>query len=67
MNFNQTLDVRMLRPDSAALLRRIRCCKSSFTRRNYYFSLNDARHLDLVRERYTLLQTSRRDNVGFVC
>ena len=67
VNFNQTLDVRMLRPDSAALLRRIRCSNPAFTRRNYYFSLNDAQHLDLVRERYALLQTSRRDNVEFVC
>jgi hypothetical protein len=67
VNFNQTLDVRMLRPDSAALLRRIRCSNPAFTRRNYHFSLNDARHLDLVRERYALLQTTRRDNVEFVC
>jgi hypothetical protein len=67
VNFNQTLDMRMLRPEFAALLRRIRCCNPSFTRRNYYFSLNDARHLDLVRERYALLQTNRRDNVEFVC
>ena len=67
VNFNQTLDVRMLRPDSVALLRRIRCSNPAFTRRNYYFSLNDARHLDLVRERYALLQTSSRDNVEFVC
>ena len=67
VNFNQTLDVRMLRPDSAALLRRIRCSNPGFTRRNYHFSLNDAQHLDFVRERYALLQTSRRDNVEFVC
>jgi hypothetical protein len=67
VNFNQTLDVRMLTPEFAGLLRRIRCANSAFTRRNYYFSLNDARHLDLVRERYALLQTTGRDNVEFVC
>jgi hypothetical protein len=67
VNFNQTLDVRILTPDSAGLLRRIRCSNPAFTRRNYYFSLNDARRLELVRERYALLQTIGRDNVEFVC
>jgi hypothetical protein len=67
VNFNQTLDLRRLTPESARLLRRIRCSNPAFTRRNYYFSLNDARHLDLVRNRYALLQTIGRDNVEFVC
>jgi hypothetical protein len=67
VNFNQTLDLRRLTPDSAALLRRIRCSNSIFTRRNYHFSLNDARHLQGLRERYALLQTKGRDNVEFVC
>ncbi len=67
VNFNQTLDVRRLTPEFAGLLRRIRCSNPAFTRRNYYFSLNDARHLDLVRERYAFLQTMGRDNVEFVC
>jgi hypothetical protein len=43
------------------------CANSSFTRRNLYFSLNDARHLELMRERYTLLQARHSDNVAFVC
>jgi hypothetical protein len=67
VNFNQTLDVRLLTPEFAELLRRIRCSNPAFTRRNYYFSLNDARHLELVRERYDLLRTTGRDNVEFVC
>ena len=67
VNFNQTLDVRRLTAESAWLLRRIRCSNPAFTRRNYYFSLNDARHLELVRERYALLQTNGRDNSEFVC
>jgi hypothetical protein len=67
VSFNQTLDLRRLTPESAALLRRIRCSNPAFTRRNYYFSLNDARHLDLVQERYALLRTTGRDNVEFVC
>jgi hypothetical protein len=67
VNFNQTLDVRRLTPESAGLLRRIRCSNPAFTRRNQYFSLNDARHLDMVRDRYALLGTTGGDNVEFVC
>lgn len=67
VNFNQTLDVRLLTPETAGLLRRIRCSNVSFTRCNYYFSLNNTRSLDLVRSRYQLLQMTGRDNVNFVC
>jgi hypothetical protein len=67
VNFNQTLDLRLLTPEAAALLRRLHCANSTFTRRNLYFSLNDSRHLDLMRERYALLQARSNDNVAFVC
>ena len=67
VNFNQTLDLRLLTSESAALLRRLHCANSAFTRRNLYFSLNDTRHLELMRERYTLLQARPKDNVAFVC
>jgi hypothetical protein len=67
VNFNQTLDLRLLTPESAGLLRRIRCSNTVFTRRVYCFSLNDTRELGLVRERYALLQATGRDNVEFVC
>jgi hypothetical protein len=67
VNFNQTLDLRLLTPEAAALLRRMQCANSAFTRRNLYFSLNDVRHLDLMRERYALLQARHKDNVAFVC
>jgi hypothetical protein len=67
VNFNQTLDVRLLTPEFAGLLRRIRCFNAAFTRRVHYFSLNDTRDLELVRERYALLQATARDNVEFVC
>lgn len=66
VNFNQTLDLRLLTAETAALLRRIRCSNVTFTRRNYYFSLNETRNLDLLRERYALLQTQGRDNAAFV-
>jgi hypothetical protein len=67
VNFNQTLDLRLLTPAAASLLRQIRCSNVSFTRRNYYFSLNNNRNLPLVGQRYALLQATGRDNVEFVC
>lgn len=67
VNFNQTLDLRLLTPEAAALLRRLHCANSAFTRRNLYFSLNDTRHLELMRERYALLQPRPKDNMAFVC
>ncbi|MSU21483.1 MAG: hypothetical protein EXS30_08810 [Pedosphaera sp.] len=67
VNFNQTLDVRFLTEVTARLLRRIRCSNVRFTRRNYYFSLNNTHALDLVRRRYEMLQVTSRDNVEFVC
>ncbi len=67
VNFNQTLDVRMLTEETASLLRRIRCSNVRFTRQNYYFSLNNVRSLDLVRKKYELLKTAPGENVEFVC
>ncbi|MBM3878730.1 MAG: hypothetical protein FJ387_03285 [Verrucomicrobia bacterium] len=67
VNFNQTLDLRRLTPETAALLRRIRCANLTFTRRNYYFSLNDARGLEALRERSGWLNVNGCDNVEFVC
>ena len=64
VNFNQTLDLRLLTPESAALLRRLNCANATFTRRNLYFSLNDTRQL---KERYALLHARPKDNVAFVC
>ncbi len=67
VNFNQTLDVRMLTSETASLLRRIRCSNVNFTRPNYYFSLNDTRGLEVVRRKYEMLQMDSKSNVEFVC
>ncbi|MCZ7640134.1 MAG: hypothetical protein M5U12_31205 [Verrucomicrobia bacterium] len=67
VNFNQTLDLRRLTPETAGLLRRVSCANAAFTRRTYHFSLNDARGLERVRQQYALLQTTPSDNVEFVC
>ncbi len=67
VNFNQTLDLRLVTPERARLLRRVRCSNVRFTRPVIHFSLNDARNLELVRDRYELLGFTAGDNVEFVC
>ena len=67
VNFNQTLDLRLVTPEIAAGLRRLRCQNLTFSRSNYYFSLNDACGLESLRRRYDLMRFSSRDNVEFIC
>ncbi|MFO7600498.1 MAG: hypothetical protein R6X27_11930 [Candidatus Desulfacyla sp.] len=67
VNFTQTLDLRLVNRDRAALLRRIHCSNTRFTRKNYHFSLNHNRNLDLVAEKYRLFDFKPCDNVEFVC
>lgn len=66
VNFNQTLDIRLLDQDLARVLRRIQCSNISFTRSNYYFSLNDTHYLEKVSRHYAMLNFTTRDNVEFV-
>ncbi len=67
VNFNQTLDLRYLRPETAALLRRVQASNVRFTRRVLHFSLNDNRGLEGLRRHYGWLGTTGRDAVEFVC
>jgi hypothetical protein len=67
VNFNQTLDIRLLDKKKSRLLRRIRCSNSRFTRQMYHFSLNDTVNLDLVRRKYRQLGYTPKDNVEFIC
>jgi hypothetical protein len=67
VNFNQTLDIRLVDAERARLLRRIRCSNVRFTRSNHHFSLNHARGLDQLRRRYDLFGFTPADNVQFVC
>ena len=67
VNFNQTLDIRMVDRHRAKLLNRIYCSNSGFTRHVYHFSLNDNRNLDEVRKKYEMFGFTRKDNVEFVC
>jgi hypothetical protein len=67
VNFNQTLDLRLLTQRRANLLRRIHCSNAVFTRRCYHFSLNDTRGMETLRERLKVLSLCPEDNVEFVC
>ncbi len=67
VNFNQTLDLRLLTPETAALLRRIDGANVKFTRRVLHFSLNDNHGLQSLRRCFELLQTTSRDHIEFVC
>jgi hypothetical protein len=67
VNFTQTLDLRLIDQDRARLIRRIRCSNTRFTRRNFHFSLNHNRNLDLAAQKYRLFDFKARDNVEFVC
>ena len=67
VNFTQTLDLRLVDQDIARLLKRVKCSNLKFTRTVYHFSLNDARNLDQVAEKYRLFGFTHRDNVEFIC
>ena len=67
VNFNQTLDIRLIDKEKAKLIKRIRCSNVKFTRRVYHFSLNDIRNLDLIRSKYQQLKFTLGDNVEFIC
>jgi hypothetical protein len=67
VNFNQTLDLRLMDREKARLLKRIRCSNLRFTRRVYHFSLNDNRNLDDLRGKYQMFGFGSRDNVEFIC
>jgi hypothetical protein len=67
VNFNQTLDIRLVDRERARILRRIACSNVVFTRRVIHFSLNDTRDLGRVRRNYSLFGFTPADNVEFIC
>jgi len=67
VNFTQTLDLRFVNRTMATLIRRVRSSNTRFTRPVLHFSLNDARRLEGVREKYDLFGFKASDHVEFVC
>jgi len=68
VNFNQTLDLRLVNKERASLLRRINCRNYRFSRANYHFSLNNTDHFEAMRRNYGYFSFKKRsDNIEFVC
>ncbi len=67
VNFNQTLDIRLLDREKAALLQRIHYSNVAFNRRVIHFSLNNTSNLDSVRRKYRLMGFTPKDHVEFIC
>lgn len=67
VNFNQTLDLRLVDKPIAGLLRRVRAMNTNFTRPCLHFSLNNAENLEVIRRKYELLGFKSKDNVEFIC
>lgn len=67
VNFTQTLDLRYINRKKVALLRRIECMNTRFTRSNYHFSLNDNMRLSTISKKYSMFGFTSRDNVEFIC
>lgn len=67
VNFTQTLDLRLVNRERAALIRRFRCTNTRFSRPAYHFSLNGVHGLDELRRKYELFGFRPGENVEFVC
>jgi hypothetical protein len=67
VNFNQTLDLRLVDKQRAGILNRIACSNAAFTRRVIHFSLNDTKDLDRIRRCYAYFGFTPSDNVEFIC
>lgn len=67
VNFNQTLDIRLVNKKNARLLRQLRCSNVRFSRHVYHFSMNSLRDMELIRRKYHQLGFGNSDNVEFIC
>lgn len=67
VNFNQTLDLRLVDKKMAQLLNRIAYSNVGFTRRVIHFSLNDIKDLRRIRRCYSHFGFTAADNVEFIC
>lgn len=67
VNFNQTLDIRLLDNEHISILKRINFCNSRFSRKVIHFSLNGLSGLSKVSNNYARFEFGTRDNVEFIC
>jgi hypothetical protein len=67
VNFNQSLDIRQVTPENALLLKAVKSSNYAFTRRIFFFSLNNAALIPTVKSRLELLSGIRPSEIRFVC
>jgi len=67
VNFNQTLDIRLINKRNANLLQKIDSKNYSFTKRMYYFSFNTSDMIPVIRKKLKLLDSLKRTEIRFIC
>jgi hypothetical protein len=67
VNFNQTLDIRLINKRNARLLQKIDSKNYSFTKRMYYFSFNTVDTIPIIRKNLRLLDSVKPREIRFIC
>lgn len=67
VNFNQTLDIRLIDKRNANLLQKIDSKNYSFTKRMYYFSFNTSKIIPVIKKKLKLLDSVKATEIRFIC
>jgi hypothetical protein len=67
VNFNQTLDIRLINKKNANLLQKIDSRNYSFTKRMYYFSFNTSDKIPVIKKKLKLLDSVKPAEIRFIC
>lgn len=67
VNFNQTLDIRLINKRNANLLQKIDSKNYSFTKRMYYFSFNTSDIIPVIKKKLKLLDSVKPTEIRFIC
>jgi hypothetical protein len=67
VNFNQTLDIRLINKRNANLLQKVDSKNYSFTNRMYYFSFNTSDMIPVIKKKLKLLDSVKPKEIRFIC
>lgn len=67
VNFNQTLDIRLINKRNANLLQKVDSMNYSFTNRMYYFSFNTSDMIPVIKKKLKLLDSVKPKEIRFIC
>ncbi len=67
VNFNQTLDIRLINKRNANLLQKVDSKNYSFTKRMYYFSFNTSDIIPVIKKKLKLLNSVKPTEIRFIC